>query len=320
VKELFSQPHGSYLMLAHVYPDGDVLGSQMGLGLSLIAAGRSVTFAGPHAIPENYLFLPGASLHNEWRGGKTGYDVIVMVDCPDPDRTEGLFEGSRGGSVVVNIDHHPDNKRYGHVNWIDPAAAATGEMVYDLLAELDLPMTKDVATNLYTAILTDTGSFRYSNVSPKTLMVASQLVTAGADPADVASHLFETRAPGTLSALGRLLQEVKLSPDGMVAWLELPNGSVSQEIIEAEDLVTYPRSIRTVKVSLLLREIGGGEVKASLRAKGEVDVGKIAAVFGGGGHRNAAGCTLKGTLESARETLLRAVDEALEHLRGKSGS
>ena len=311
--KLFSTPGRSYLCLAHVYPDGDVLGSQLGLGLALMAAGEEVTFAGPHAVPEPYQFLPGASLLQQWKEGKGGYDVVVMVDCPDPDRAERLLNESRGGkTIVVNIDHHPDNKRYGDLNWIDPGAAATGEMVYDLLLALHLPISEAVAMNLYTAILTDTGSFRYSNVTPKTLEVAGRLVAQGAQPAVIASRLYETRSPGTLAVLGRLLQEIKVSDDGLVAWLTIQNGSVPAEIIEAEDLVTYPRSVRTVKVALLLREVGSGEVKVSLRAKGEVDVGKIAASFGGGGHANAAGCTIRGGLESARSTLFKAVDEALK--------
>jgi len=318
---LFSARGRSYLCLAHVYPDGDVLGSQLGLGLALMAAGEAVMFAGPHAVPEPYQFLPGASLVQQWKEGKTGYDVIVMVDCPEPDRTEGLLKQSRGGkTIVVNIDHHPDNKRYGDLNWVDPGAAATGEMVYDLLNALHLPIAEPVATNLYTAILTDTGSFRYSNVTPKTLEVASQLVARGAQPALIASRLYETRSPGTLALLGRLLGEVKVSDDGLVAWLTIQNGSVPPEIIEAEDLVTYPRSISTVKVALLLREVGPGQVKVSLRAKGEVDVGKVAARFGGGGHANAAGCTIRGSLESARATLFEAVDGALKPSRpGMSG-
>ncbi len=213
---------------------------------------------------------------------------------------------------MINIDHHPDNKRYGDINWIDPTASATGEMVYDLLTTLELPITPSIATNLYTAIHTDTGSFRYSNTTSKTFTAVADLVARGADPAYVASCLYEARAPGSLKLLGELLQKVEVSPDGRVAWLCLSPGSVPESFVEAEDLVTYPRSLAGVKVSLLLREVGDGRVKVSLRAKGEVNVGKLAARFGGGGHANAAGCTVEGTLDQVRSAILRAASQAIE--------
>lgn len=322
---LLGRPQGAVLFLTHVHPDGDVLGSTLGLGLALQNAGHPVTFAGPHLVPEIYRFLPGAALVRQWlrapenpsarnQGESSGpYGLVVMADCPNPERANGLLEGARGpASRVLNIDHHPDNKRYGDVNWIVPTASATGEMVYDLLVALGLPITPAIATNLYTAIHTDTGSFRYSNTTPKTLRAAADLVACGADPAHVASCLYETRAPGNLKLLGELLQQVEVSPDGRVAWLCLSPGSVAESFVEAEDLVTYPRSLAGVEVSLLLREVGDGSVKVSLRAKGGVNVGRLAARFGGGGHANAAGCTIEGALERARSLILCAVTEAME--------
>lgn len=310
---LLKRPRGPILLLTHVHPDGDVLGSTLGLGLALQDAGHAVTIAGPHPVPEIYRFLPGASLVHQWAEAGRSYDLLIMTDCPNPERANGLLEGARGpASRVINIDHHPDNKRYGDINWIDPTASATGEMVYDLLTTLELPITPSIATNLYTAIHTDTGSFRYSNTTSKTFTAVADLVARGADPAYVASCLYEARAPGSLKLLGELLQKVEVSPDGRVAWLCLSPGSVPESFVEAEDLVTYPRSLAGVKVSLLLREVGDGRVKVSLRAKGEVNVGKLAARFGGGGHANAAGCTVEGTLDQVRSAILRAASQAIE--------
>lgn len=321
---LLRYPAGATLLLTHVHPDGDVLGSTLGLGLALQAAGHPVTLAGPHPVPEIYRFLPGAALVRQWsrasenpstkdsEGSGGPYALVVMMDCPDPERANGLLEGARGpASRVLNIDHHPDNKRYGDVNWIVPTASATGEMVCDLLIALGLPITPAIATNLYTAIHTDTGSFRYSNTTPKTLRAAADLVACGADPAHVASCLYETRAPGSLKLLGELLQRVEVSPDGRVAWLCLPPGSVPESFVEAEDLVTYPRSLAGVEVSLLLREVGDGRVKVSLRAKGGVNVGRLAARFGGGGHANAAGCAVEGALDQVRSVMLSVLAEAM---------
>jgi len=300
------------LCLGHVHPDGDVLGTLLGLGLALGASGTAVTFAGPHPVPEVLDFLPGSDRWSVWKTAPERFELIVMTDCPNPDRSEGLLEGARGpGSRVINIDHHPDNRRYGTINWIDPSAAATGEMIFDLLKALGLRITPAVALNLFTAIHTDTGSFRYSNTTPRTFRIAAELTAAGADPSLVSDRLYQQRARDTLAQLGEVLRRVEVSDDGRVAWLTVPRDLVSREFLEAEDLVGYPRSIGGVKVAVLLREDEPGRVKASLRAKGEVAVNAIAHRFGGGGHENAAGCTLSGTLEEATAVLLAAVKDAM---------
>jgi phosphoesterase RecJ-like protein len=306
------KPGGTILCLGHVHPDGDVLGTLLGLGLALSAAGASVTFAGPHPVPDVLTFLPGSDRWQVWKAAPGPFDIIVMTDCPNPDRSEGLLEGARGPrSRVLNIDHHPDNRRYGSIDWIDPSAAATGEMIFDLLVALGLPLTPAIALNLFTAVHTDTGSFRYSNTTPRTFRIAAELAAAGADPALVSDRLYQQRGRDSLVQLGTVLRRVEVSDDGQVAWLSVPRDLVPRELIESEDLVSYPRSIAGVKVAVLLREEAPGTVKASLRAKGEVAVNKIAHRFGGGGHENAAGCTLSGTLEEAAASLLQAVREAL---------
>ncbi len=310
--ETLSEPSGSVLCLGHVHPDGDVLGTLFGLGLALGAAGASVTFAGPHPVPETLSFLPGVDRWQVWKAAPVTFDIIVMTDCPNPDRSEGLLEGARGPQTrVLNIDHHPDNRRYGTVDWIDPSAAATGEMVFDLVGALGLRVTPAVALNLFTAIHTDTGSFRYSNTTPRTFRIAAELAAAGADPALVSDRLYQQRAGDSLVQLGEVLRRVEISDDGQVAWLCVPRGLVSREFLEAEDLVGYPRSVRGVKVAVLFSEEAPGKIKASLRGKGDVPVNAIAHRFGGGGHENAAGCTLSGTLAEAAAALLHAVRESL---------
>jgi bifunctional oligoribonuclease and PAP phosphatase NrnA len=310
--ETLSEPSGSVLCLGHVHPDGDVLGTLFGLGLALGAAGAPVTFAGPHPVPETLSFLPGVDRWQVWKAAPVTFDIIVMTDCPNPDRSEGLLEGARGPQTrVLNIDHHPDNRRYGTVDWIDPSAAATGEMVFDLVRGLGLRVTPAVALNLFTAIHTDTGSFRYSNTTPRTFRIAAELAAAGADPALVSDRLYQQRAGDSLVQLGEVLRRVEISDDGQVAWLCVPRGLVSREFLEAEDLVGYPRSVRGVKVAVLFSEEAPGKVKVSLRGKGDVPVNAIAHRFGGGGHENAAGCTLSGTLAEASAALLKVVRESL---------
>jgi len=309
---LLRAPRGRVLVLGTVQPDGDLLGSQIGLGLALANAGAAVTLAGPHPVPDVLGFLPGAALVERWERAPGSFDLVILVDCPDPSRTNGLLEGSRGPATrVVSIDHHQDSRRYADVHWVELAASATGEMVYDLIQALGLKLTPEIATNLYTSIHTDTGSFRYSNTTPRALRVAADLVAHGARPELVAGALYECRRPEDLRRLAELLARVEVSPDGLVAWLVLPAGSVTEAFVTAEDLVNYPRSIASVKVAILFREIGPGNVKVSLRAKGEVNVARIAAAFGGGGHANAAGCTISGSLAEARDAILESVAQAL---------
>jgi phosphoesterase RecJ-like protein len=307
----FRAPGRRALMLGHVHPDADVLGTLLALGLALEERSWRVTYGGPHPAPGSLAFLPGIERYARLESIAGPLDVVVMTDCPNPARTEGLLDRARAtGATVVNIDHHHDNRRYGDVNWVEPAAAATGEMVYELLRGLGARITPAIATNLFTAIHMDTGSFRYSNVTPATFRIAAELVAAGADPAFVSGRLYEQRSAQALRWLGESLARVEVSEDGRVAWLALPAGTVPESFVEAEDLVNYPRSVASVRVACLLRE-RDGQVKVSLRAKGDVDVSGIAATFGGGGHPNAAGFTVPGPLESATRRVLTAVGSAL---------
>ncbi len=302
-----AKPGGRALMLGHVHPDADVLGTLLAIDEMLTARGFTVTAGGPHPAPDVLSFLPGVERYRILPAIEGPLDVVVLTDCPNPLRTQGLLEQARAtGATIVNIDHHPDNRLHGDVNWIEPDAAATGEMVYHLGLALEARFTPAVATNLFTAIHTDTGSFRYSNTTEETFRIAAALVAAGAQPALVSGHLYERRTGDALRWLGESLRRIEVSPDGRVAWLALPSGIVPESFIEAEELVNYPRSIESVRVACFLRQLGD-EVKVSLRGKGDVDVSRIAARFGGGGHANAAGCTVPGALPEVTRAVLSAV-------------
>ena len=306
---------GTALMLGHVHPDADVLGTLLALADMLAARGVTVTAGGPHPAPALLSFLPGVENYRTLRSVGGPLDLVVLTDCPNPARTEGLLEQARAtGATIVNIDHHPDNRRYGDVNWIEPSAAATGEMVYRVGIALGARLTPAIATNLFTAIHTDTGSFRYSNTTEDTFRIAAALVGAGAAPALVSGQLYERRAADSLRWLGESLRRIEVSPDGRIAWLALPSGVVPESFIEAEELVNYPRSIDSVRVACFLRQLGA-DVKVSLRGKGDVDVSRIAARFGGGGHPNAAGCTVSGALPEVTRVVLAAVRDGVDAAR-----
>src|SRR3989449_2752347 len=303
------------LMLGHVHPDADVLGTLLALDLALVDRGWSVVSGGPHPAPEVLSFLPGIERYRRLDAVTGPLDVVVLTDCPNPGRTEGLIDQARAtGATIVNVDHHHDNRRYGDVNWVEPAAAATGEMVYELLVALGAKITPAIAMNLFTAIHMDTGSFRYSNVTPETFRIAAALVSAGADPYPLSNALYERRPRQALGWLGAALSRVEVSTDGRIAWLALPAGLVPEAFVEAAGLLDYPRSVASVRVACLLRE-RDGQVKVSLRGKGDVDVQKIAAQFGGGGHVNAAGCTVIGPLPEATRVVLAAVRRAVDGSR-----
>jgi bifunctional oligoribonuclease and PAP phosphatase NrnA len=309
---VLAKARGRALMLGHVHPDADVLGTLLAIDEVLSARGFTVTAGGPHPAPAVLSFLPGVDRYRILSAVEGPLDVVVLTDCPNPARTEGLLEQARAtGATIVNIDHHPDNRRYGDVNWIEPTAAATGEMVYHLAVALGARLTPALATNLFTAIHTDTGSFRYSNTTEETFTIAAALVAAGAEPALVSGNLYERRQADSLRWLGESLRRIEVSPDGRIAWLALPEGAVPEAFVEAEELVNYPRSIDSVRVACFLRQLGD-RVKVSLRGKGDVDVSRIAARFGGGGHPNAAGCTLPGALPEVTGVVLAAVRAGLD--------
>src|SRR3989442_1646618 len=212
-------------MLGHVHPDADVLGTLLALGLALGTRGWTVAWGGPHPAPPMLAFLPGIERYARLERVEGPLDVAVLTDCPNPERTEGLLdEARRTGAAMVNIDRDDDNRGYGDVNWVEPGAAATGEMIYELLMALGAPITPAIATNLFTAIHMDTGSFRYSNVTPTTFRIGGALVAAGADPAFVSGQLYERRSLEALRWLGQALPRIGGSPAGRVAWLALPAG------------------------------------------------------------------------------------------------
>lgn len=305
-----------FLLTGHRNPDGDALGSALGLALALEAAGKESRIVMRDTWASVYAKMPGISrvLVAEAlpAGWPAEWDAILTMECPEADRAgwPNLFAGK-----VVNIDHHPGNTRYGTLNLVDLPAAAVGEIVADLLDVLGWPLSRDVATNLWVSLVTDTGSFRYSNTTPKALALGARLVAEGAQPGPVNEFLFEAAPLSMLKLETLVLGTLELHAGGAVATVELPRRFFAEsgaKDSDTEGLVNRARGIEGVRAAMLLREAENGEIRCSLRSKGVVDIRGVAARHDGGGHRNASGCRVAGTLASAKATLIPEVAAAVE--------
>ncbi len=307
----------SVAVLTHIHPEADAIGSALAASQALREAGKAAAAHVADRLTPGLAALPGAKelVREPPRAGR--YDCYLVLDTSGLDRTGGMLEGRAPEAVVVNVDHHAGNSRFGDVNWVEPEASSAGEMVYRILREGGFPISPGTAANLYAAILTDTGSFRYGNTTPEALRTAAALVECGAAPEAVAHSLYGRHAVGEWRLLSETLATLELSPDGRLAWVEISlaaqaRARVSLEV--TEDFVQYPRSLDGVEIALAFKEVSPSEVKVSFRSSGALDVARLAAQFGGGGHRNAAGCTLPGALPTLKRQVLSAARAYLSGL------
>ena len=298
--------HYRFLIATHVLPDGDAIGSMLGLGMGLQKRGRRVTMACPGGVPENLRFLPGSEeILSADNIEPSEYDIVVVLDSSDLGRIEGIYEKLPSGIPIVNIDHHATNKSYGTYNYVDTSAAATGEQIYKILVSMNVRVDVSIAVCLFTAIATDTGFFRFSNTTPTTLRIAARLVEKGAEPGAISEQIYEARPLESLKMLGRVLDTLRLDKTGKIAWLEVYDDWMTEFSLyeeQTEGFVNYGRMVRGVEVAFLFRESSDGKIRVGMRSKGEFDVGALAEELGGGGHAKAAGCTLDtGSIAQARE-------------------
>ena len=304
-----------FLLTGHRNPDGDSLGSCLGLAMALRDAGKEAVVVMRDGWASSYDPLPGIATVTVAEtlpaGWPSEFDALIALECPSAERPG--FSDLLAGKVL-NVDHHPGNARYGALNLVDVSAAAAGEVVADLLDRLGWPITADIATNLWVALVSDTGSFRYSNTTPKALALGARLVGAGVMPGTVNEFLFEAMPLSALRLETLVLETLTLHEGGRVATLELPRRFfevTGARSADTENLVNRARGIEGVKAAALIREADEpGEFRCSLRSKGTVDVRAVAGLYSGGGHRNASGCRLKGTLESVRGKLVARLGEA----------
>ena len=314
------QPGQRICLTTHVNPDGDGLGSEAGLAHLLKAQGYQVAITNPSPTPSRFRFLfeelPGVDRTPEAVKELRRADIIIVLDISDLGRLGMLAETVRErGVTVACIDHHvspgslPEGPRY-----VDPTAAATGELVFELALANGWPITEAAARGLYVALLTDTGGFRFSNTHPRTLRIAAELLETGLDPEQIYLDVYARAPEGRPRLFAEALQTLVVEPDVGLAWVTVPPGAIERLGVSSDDLdgvVEFPRSIDGVRMALLFREVSQGRVKVSLRSVGSVDVAAFAKQFGGGGHTKASGLALPGSLADVQASVLAAAREYL---------
>ena len=312
------QAHDRFLVASHEEPDGDAMGSTLALGRLLEELGKDVLRFNHDPVPYNFEFLAGADDVVTEIPPETQIDVLVLLDCSSVDRLGDAFPsvGSLSPDEIVVIDHHDTLDRQTGDHYLhDTEAAATGELIFRLIRELEAPLTEAVARSLYCALMTDTGSFQYSNTSRTTFRIAGELLDAGVDAWEMTAHLYESEPLERIELLGEVLDTLDLSPCGRLAFIRIDRDTLGDSDRTAEltdGFINYGRSIRGVEVSTQLRERQDGRWKVSFRSSGRVDVSRLASRFGGGGHKNAAGCVVEGAPDEIERELSEALTDLLD--------
>ena len=309
-----------FAITSHIRPDGDSLGSSLGLYWLLRALDKEVEVIMHDPVPHAYRQLPGADDVIVTQAVTKLYHAVFVIECSDITRP-GLVDLEK--QLVVNIDHHSTTALFGTINWIDSTASAVGEMIYNLCKAMGVRVSKEIAECVYTALITDTGSFHYSNTTERTFKVASELVRTGVKPAKTAEAVFASYPWSRIQLMGEVLSTARRNPSGRVASLRLSQEMQKRTGASDEDadgFVNYPLTVGEVEAVVLLKECAPEVYRTSLRSKGDVNVARVAGKFGGGGHRNAAGCTLYGPWDDVEQEVVKLLQDAVERANGYAGT
>ena len=301
-----------FVISSHSRPDGDSIGSQLAMAFALRALGKDVHIVNKDRASGPLLQFPGVTAIQIADRAAGEYDAAIIMECGDLGRT-GVSGLDR--FFVINIDHHPGNTGYGRLNWFDPSAAACGEMVFDLIDALGVPLHVDIATHIYLAILTDTGSFHYSSISPRTFEICRRTLEAGVDPVMVARNVYDSNNMGRLKLFGAVLSAMQIDPTGRVAIVYLDHEMAREAggtYEDTEGLINLPLTVKEIEAVVFFKQTEGDEYRVSMRSKGDIDIGAVAKQFGGGGHKNAAGCTVSGPIDSLQKTFVERIDQAIQ--------
>jgi phosphoesterase RecJ-like protein len=304
--------HQSFVLLSHVRPDGDAIGSQLALGYALIAAGKSVRLINEDGLPENLAFMAGSERIETPPAEPLDVEVAIALDTATKPRLgERALHAASKAKIWINIDHHVSNPGYGDLNLIDPTSPATGQILYQLIVALDLPLPAESRDAIYVAVSTDTGSFQYPSTTAKTYDLAADLIRRGLDVGKINSDTYDNHPYRRVELMRALLNTLELSADGMVAYWEMRDQTRIDLALtpdDSEGLIDIIRAIRGVQVAVFFEELPDGKIRVSMRSKDRrFNVCEIAMAFGGGGHALAAGIRMKGPLEDAKPLVLEAI-------------
>jgi phosphoesterase RecJ-like protein len=306
-----------FVLSSHSRPDGDSIGSQLAMAYALRALGKEATVVNADPAPPPLMAFPGvADIHISPRADGD-FDAALIMECSDLART-GVSGLDR--FFVINIDHHPGNTGYGQINWFDAGAAACGEMVFDLVRALGVPLSLEIATHIYLAILTDTGSFHYSSISPRTFDMCRECLEAGVDPVLVARNVYDSNNMGRLKLFGAVLSAMQIDATGRIAIVYLDHEMAREAggtYEDTEGLINLPLTVKEIQAVVFFKQDEGERYRVSMRSKGDIDIGAVAKSFGGGGHKNAAGCTVSGAIDALQKTFVEKIEGAIALQEGK---
>lgn len=312
--EILSE-HQTFCIVGHVRPDGDCIGSQLGLALALRNAGKKVTVWNEDAVPQKLKFLDPEGLFQKPKRGEK-FDCVIATDCASYARLGKAGECVNDRKILINIDHHATNPRYGDVNWVSPRDPSTGELIYRLLKVARWPITKPIADLLFTAVSTDTGSFQYATTKPGTFHVGAELVTRGANLAKICDEVYQSYPLSRARLLKHVYSKFRLTDNDRIAWFWLKQKDFTRTGAESDDtegLIDHIRAIEPVVVACVFEELEPGLTRISLRSKhAAVNVSEICGQFGGGGHPAAAGARISGTPLSVQRKVIAAIKKALK--------
>ena len=303
-----------FVISSHARPDGDSIGSQLAMAYALRAMGKEAVVVNVDPAPPPLMAFPGVQDIRIAPEVKGSFDAAIIMECGDLART-GVTGLDR--FFVVNIDHHPGNTGYGQVNWFDAGAAACGEMVFDLVGALGVPLSTEIATHIYLAILTDTGSFHYSSISPRTFDICRVTLEAGVDPVVVARNVYDSNNMGRLKLFGAVLSAMQIDQTGRIAIVYLDHEmarAAGGTYEDTEGLINLPLTVKEIEAVVFFKQ--ADQYRVSMRSKGAIDIGVVAKEFGGGGHKNAAGCTVTGAIDILQKTFVEKIEGAIARREG----
>jgi bifunctional oligoribonuclease and PAP phosphatase NrnA len=301
-----------FVLSSHSRPDGDSIGSQLAMVYALRALGKEAIAVNADPAPPPLMQFPGVPEIRIAPSVEGEFDAAIIMECSDLART-GVSGLDR--SFVINIDHHPGNTGFGQLMWFDSSAAACGEMVFDLVKALGVPLSREIATHVYLAILTDTGSFHYSSISPRTFEICRETLEAGVDPVLVARNVYDSNSMGRLKLFGAVLSAMQIDGTGRIAIVYLDHEMARESggtYEDTEGLINLPLTVKEIEAVVFFKQTEGEQYRVSLRSKGNIDVGGVAKTFGGGGHKNAAGCTVSGAIDALQKLFIAKIEDAID--------